>query len=206
MPAIIKHIKGQSVGAHLFYIMGSSGSGKDTLLRQFRERMADLPCLVAHRYITRKPEIAGENHIWVPEQEFEKRVMLGAFAMYWEANGEHYGIGKEIDHWLELGINVLVNGSREYFEQAQQLYGTRLVPVLLQVAPGILKQRLILRGRETPEEIEARLERDRQISGGFASKVIQINNDEQPELATDALLAIVRQFTAKTGNAAAKAG
>lgn len=183
------------MGARLFYIMGSSGSGKDTLLKMVRERMDHLPCLIAHRYITRKPETEGENHIWVPEAEFEKRVQMGAFAMHWEANGERYGIGKEIDHWLELGINVLVNGSREYFGEARRFYGARLVPVLLQVDPEKLVQRLEKRGRETLAEIEARMERDRIISRQYPSDVIRIDNNCQPEVAADELLELIRRLS-----------
>jgi len=186
------------MGARLFYIMGSSGSGKDTLLKMVRERMDHLPCLVAHRYITRKPELEGENHIWVPETEFEKRVKMGAFAMHWEANGERYGIGKEIDQWLALGINVLVNGSREYLREAQGLYGVRLVPVLLQVAPEKLKQRLEKRGRESLSEIEARMARDRLISQQFPADVIRIDNNDQPELAVDELLPLIRRLSERT--------
>ena len=41
-------------GARLIYLMGASGSGKDTLLRLLRAQLrADEPVIVAHRYITR---------------------------------------------------------------------------------------------------------------------------------------------------------
>ena len=41
-------------GHGLFYLMGPSGSGKDSLLRALRERLGtDHRIVIAHRYITR---------------------------------------------------------------------------------------------------------------------------------------------------------
>ncbi|MDX5297933.1 MAG: phosphonate metabolism protein/1,5-bisphosphokinase (PRPP-forming) PhnN, partial [Gammaproteobacteria bacterium] len=100
------------MNARLFYLMGPSGAGKDALLRHCRQRLMDIPCLVAHRYITRPPELEGENHIWLPDSEFDARARLGAFAMHWQAHGHRYGIGQEVNHWLDAGTHVLVNGSR----------------------------------------------------------------------------------------------
>src|SRR5690554_7637808 len=104
--------------------MGSSGAGKDSLLKLCLDRLQDQPVLVAHRYITRLPEQEGENHIWLPAAEFRKRRALDLFALCWSANGLDYGIGCEIDLWLARGHHVLVNGSRAFL--AQDRKSTRL--------------------------------------------------------------------------------
>jgi len=54
---------------------------------------------------------------------------------------------------------VLVNGSREYLHEARKRYPD-LLAVLLQVEPEVLRARLLERGRETPDDIEARLMRN----------------------------------------------
>lgn len=72
----------------LFYVVGASGSGKDSLLRYGRERLAGDPGVVfAHRYITRPVELHGENHVALAEPEFDARLKAGLFAMHWDSHG-----------------------------------------------------------------------------------------------------------------------
>jgi ribose 1,5-bisphosphokinase len=117
----------------------------------------------AHRYITRVPEAEGENHVALSREEFLRRLEKGLFAMHWRSHGCYYGIGIEIDHWLSKGCQVLVNGSRSYLPEAQQRYPDLKV-ILIEVSLDVLKRRLEARGRETPEQIQARLERNNQIN------------------------------------------
>lgn len=53
----------------LIWLMGPSGSGKDSLLSALRQREHS-QLLVAHRYITRDANAGSENHIALSEQEF----------------------------------------------------------------------------------------------------------------------------------------
>ncbi|GAA3968143.1 ribose 1,5-bisphosphokinase [Allohahella marinimesophila] len=175
----------------LFYLMGASGSGKDSLLRLVRERLNGLPCLTAHRYITRPPELRGENHVWLAPDEFQARKALGAFAMSWEANGYWYGIGQEIDHWLASGSHVLVNGSRAYAEDARKQYGDRLIPLVLDVAPEILKARLLDRGRESIADIERRVARAASMKGSIPPGTILIDNNQDIDTAVRQLLDLI---------------
>ncbi|WP_157678643.1 ribose 1,5-bisphosphokinase [Oleiphilus messinensis] len=178
--------------AKLFYMMGPSGSGKDSILKACREH-AELrdDCFVAHRYITRKPEVMGENHIWLSSREFQWRVLREAFAMYWQANGYYYGIGAEIDHWMGKGINVIVNGSRDFLEKAQSLYPNQLVPIYLSVSQSRLRERLLKRGRESSAEIEARLRRAEWLEKSLTSDVNVIDNNRTLDDSVDQFLQIV---------------
>lgn len=143
----------------LFYVIGASGSGKDSLMRYARERLAAAPdVLFAHRYITRPVELDGENHVALSESEFEARVAGNLFAMHWDSHGLRYGIGREINLWLAKGCNVVMNGSREYLAEAQRRY-PNLVAVLVMVSPDVLAARLRTRGRESEQQIASRLER-----------------------------------------------
>ena len=56
----------------LIWLMGPSGSGKDSLLAEFRLR-EQTQLLVAHRYITRDASAGSENHIALSEREFFSR-------------------------------------------------------------------------------------------------------------------------------------
>ena len=147
--------------ARLIYIMGPSGSGKDSLMAEARLRLpAEAPVVFAHRYITRPADAGGENHVALSRDEFELRLSRGLFALSWESHGFAYGIGREIDIWMEAGLSVVVNGSREALSRFVMAY-PELLPVLVDVPEEILRQRLGARGREDAGEIKARLVRAR---------------------------------------------
>lgn len=143
----------------LIYLMGPSGSGKDSLIEAAREPLLAAGCEVARRVITRSAESVGEDAVGVTPAEFQRLREEGSFALYWSANGLDYGIPARIDQWLEDGRNVLVNGSRAHLPIASERY-PELLPILLTVETGVLRKRLLRRGRETREEIEARLRRN----------------------------------------------
>ncbi|QGY39198.1 phosphonate metabolism protein/1,5-bisphosphokinase (PRPP-forming) PhnN [Pseudodesulfovibrio cashew] len=142
----------------LIYVIGPSGSGKDSVMADARDRLAGSGALFAHRYITRPASAGGENHVHLSEAEFQARLDNGLFALHWDSHGWRYGIGSEIGLWLSRGLPVVVNGSRAYLGEAVGRY-PKLLPVLVEVDPDILRQRLLARGRETPVEIERRLAR-----------------------------------------------
>lgn len=173
----------------LFYVMGPSGSGKDSLMTYARAQLAGNSKVVfAHRYITRAANAGGENHVALTEQEFESRLLAGLFAMHWNSHGCHYGIGKEINMWLAKGCNVVMNGSREHLQYAREDY-PELQPVWIEVSPGVLAGRLRARKRETEDEIQARLLRAaayRATPGGLI-----IRNDGALEVAGEQLVHLI---------------
>ena len=145
----------------LIYIMGPSGCGKDSLMAEARLRLPpEAPVVFAHRYITRPSDMGGENHVALSRAEFQLRLTRGLFALSWESHGFAYGIGREIDNWMQAGLSVVVNGSREALSRALAVY-PELLPVLVDVPEEILRQRLGARGREDAGGIEARLARAR---------------------------------------------
>ncbi|MCU4335461.1 phosphonate metabolism protein/1,5-bisphosphokinase (PRPP-forming) PhnN [Acinetobacter pittii] len=149
--------------AHVFYLMGPSGSGKDALIQWAKQHFAAEAKLVfAHRYITRPIDL-NENHIALTETEFLTRQNAGLFALSWQSHQLHYGIGIEIDTWLAQGHHVLINGSRAHLAEAKQHYAN-LVPILIDVDTEILAKRLHARGRESMEQIEQRLARNAQLN------------------------------------------
>lgn len=136
----------------LIWLMGPSGSGKDSLLAELRLR-EQTQLLVAHRYITRDASAGSENHIALSEREFFTRAGQNLLALSWHANGLYYGVGIEIDLWLHAGFDVVVNGSRAHLPQARARYQSALLPVCLQVSPEILRQRLKNRAVKTPVKL-----------------------------------------------------
>ena len=79
----------------LIWLMGASGSGKDSLLTELRQR-EQTQLLVAHRYITRAASAGSENHIALSEQEFFTRAGQNLLALSWHANGLYYGVASRL--------------------------------------------------------------------------------------------------------------
>ncbi|WP_087689854.1 phosphonate metabolism protein/1,5-bisphosphokinase (PRPP-forming) PhnN [Pandoraea sp. PE-S2R-1] len=184
--------------ARLFYVMGASGAGKDSLLAYARERIggqpaAAAPVMFAHRYITRPPTADGENHVALSSAEFTQRHALGCFALDWESHGCRYGIGVEIDTWLAAGASVVMNGSRAFLERAVQRYGERLSLVEVQVDAQVRAQRLASRGRESGEALDQRVAHRVQWTPPDGIPLAVIANNGTLAEAGDALVAVLTQ-------------
>ena len=178
----------------LIYLVGASGSGKDSLLAHARSRLcAQQEVIFAHRYITRAASAGGENHIALSKVEFEMRRQAGLMAMHWESHGYCYGVGIEINHWLAKGMTVVVNGSREYLPAATEMY-PELRPIWIEVDPETLRARLEARGRESPEEISARLARGTSPQPSNRSGDV-IRNDSALTMAGEALVDVIRRHS-----------
>ncbi|MDF3837194.1 phosphonate metabolism protein/1,5-bisphosphokinase (PRPP-forming) PhnN [Cupriavidus basilensis] len=182
-----------AAGNGLIYLMGPSGSGKDSLLRVLRDRLGGNDrVLVAQRYITR-PSSADEASVAITPAEFEHRAAQGGFALHWRSHGLHYGIGTELDDWLAQGCCVVVNGSREHLARAHARYPA-LHAVQVSVRPQVLGQRLRLRGREDEQAIVRRLQRAGEpfaVPAGCRLSVI--DNSGALEDAANALLRLTHQ-------------
>lgn len=176
----------------LIYLVGPSGSGKDSLLEYARSnRQAGDEFLTAHRYITRPWEAGGENHVSLSRSEFDLMLDRGCFALHWDSHGNGYGVGREIELWMDLGLTVVMNGSRAHLEQAAQRYED-LVPVLIRVDEEVLLERLRQRGRESLEEIRDRLERSRRLEVSHP-RLRTVDNSGNLRRAGQELLRIIRR-------------
>lgn len=174
----------------LIFLMGPSGSGKDSLLLAAAVPLAGRDCKIARRVITRSAEAKGEDAHPVTQDEFERMEQAGTFAMSWRANGLSYGIPREIDAWLAAGHDVLVNGSRKYLPKARERY-PELLAVLLRVSPEVLRARLLARGRETLPQIEARLARNEHFADGLPGPLFELDNSVSLDTTVRNLLALL---------------
>jgi ribose 1,5-bisphosphokinase len=110
------------------------------------------------RVITRDGDAGGEDHLAVSEAGFASMEQAGAFAVWWEAHGLKYGIPAEVSVALSRGHLVVANGSRSALHRFQAVF-PRLKVVNVTARPEVLAGRLEARGRETHEDIMARLAR-----------------------------------------------
>lgn len=178
----------------LIYLMGPSGSGKDSLIDAARQQLQARGCEVIRRVITRSAEAVGEDALSVSREGFQLLKKEGAFALNWQANGLDYGIPVQLNHWLNAGRHVVVNGSRAYLNQARKHY-PHLLAIMLRVDTAVLRQRLLARGRETSEEISARLKRNDLFISSVGSLEAQhvhvLDNSAALEVGVQRLLALI---------------
>ena len=168
----------------IFAVVGPSGAGKDTLLAG---AVAASPGLHwARRVVTRPSEAGGEPFEGVDAETFARRLAAGDFALHWKAHGLCYGI----PHVELRGERVVFNGSRQAIGAAMdRLPGLRVVRI---TAPSkVLAERLAARGRESREDIEARLARaSYDLPEGV--DVVDVVNDATPEIGVARLLAALQ--------------
>ena len=177
----------------LIYLIGPSGSGKDSLLQAARPALEAQGCHIVRRVITRSAEAVGEEAQAVSPEQFDGMEAAGAFAMSWRANGLAYGIPAQINEWLAAGEDVLVNGSRAYLPEARRRYPTMLA-ILLTVDLAVLRQRLLARGRESLAEIDARLARNGQFLPEASDLALhRLDNSSHLERTVAALLDLIAQ-------------
>jgi ribose 1,5-bisphosphokinase len=173
----------------LVYVMGPSGVGKDSVLGWLKAQAPAAPVVhFARRTVTRPVNAGGEAHEALSVEAFEQQVRAGAFALHWQANGLCYGVRHGQLAPLRQGHNVLVNGSRGHLPQALRAYPDMTV-VHITARPDTVRRRLQERGRETADEVEARLQRALSFSAPQGAH--RIANDGPLQDAGEALLHIL---------------
>jgi ribose 1,5-bisphosphokinase len=143
---------------HLFFVVGDSGSGKDSIMKYAAEKYpGPAKVKIAHRAITRPPSPETEDFESVSHIKFYLERLLGRFTFLWKSYDKWYGIRKsEVEPWLAQGNHMLANVSRQILFKVK--YPQSHI-IQIYVPLEILKARLERRGREGSEEIKKRLKR-----------------------------------------------
>ncbi len=140
------------------------------------------------REITRPTDAGGEDHLAVSMAEFSARRDGGAYALAWEAHGLGYGIPADVALDVVAGRVVVVNISRGSIAEAAAQFPTMVLEI---TAPAeVLAARLAGRGRESADDIAARLRRAVALPAGVP--VVRVVNDGTPEDGAALVVAALR--------------
>jgi guanylate kinase len=144
----------------VFVITGPSGVGKGTLIRTLLERVPELELAVSATTRAPRPgEEDGTHYHFLDDVEFDRRVVEGDFLEHAEYSGRRYGtLRSELDKRTAEGASVVLEIE---VQGARQVADTMPDAVRIFIAPPseeTLRTRLIGRGTDTPEQIEARLQ------------------------------------------------
>jgi guanylate kinase len=145
--------------AGVFVITGPSGVGKGTLIRTLLGRLPELQLAVSAT--TRRPrpgEADGVDYHFLTDEEFERRVAAGDFVEHASYSGRRYGtLRDELERRTRAGTPVVLEIE---VQGARQIAQTMPEAVRIFIAPpseAALRERLIGRGTDDPEQVEARL-------------------------------------------------
>ena len=177
----------------VFVITGPSGVGKGTLIRNLLERMPELELAVSAT--TRDPRPGEENGVhyhFLDDAEFDRRVTEGDFLEHADYSGRRYGtLRSELDKRTADGASVVLEIE---VQGARQVERTMPEAVRIFIAPPseeALRNRLVGRGTDDPEQVEARLRTAHEelaAQGEFPHVVVNDRLDD----AVEALEEVVR--------------
>ena len=145
--------------ARVFVITGPSGVGKGTLIRGLMQRLPQLQLSVSAT--TRAPragEQDGVDYHFLTAEEFERRVQAGDFVEHADYAGRSYGtLRSELEDRVRAGVPIVleieVQGARQVRSSVPDAVQVFIAPPSLDV----LRERLIGRDTDHPEEVERRL-------------------------------------------------
>ncbi len=153
----------------LVLVVGPSGAGKDTLLNGARAACAYDPAVVFPRRVVTRPKSDAEDHDSIDATAFERAAGDGAYALWWRAHGNGYGIPASIDRDIRAGRTVVCNVSRTVIDSARQRYG--FVTVVEITAPEqVLQSRLASRQRSSDGDVAQRMERSAEVERLYCSR------------------------------------
>jgi guanylate kinase len=177
----------------VFVITGPSGVGKGTLIKLLRERVPELELSVSATTRDPRPgEEDGVDYHFLSDAEFDRRVADGAFVEHAGYSGRRYGtLRSELERRTAAGHPVVLEIE---LQGARQVRRTLPEAVQIFIAPPsaeALRTRLIGRGTEPPEQVEARLRvADEELGAEdeFAHRVV----NDRLEDAVERLVGLVR--------------
>jgi guanylate kinase len=143
----------------LFVLSGPSGTGKGTVCKKLLESECELFLSVsATTRSCREGEVEGETYYYVLKEEFESMIEKGDMLEYTVYNGNYYGTPKKaVEDILNRGEDVLLEIEPNGALDVKRIFPEAVLIFLVPPSMAELKNRLLTRGRESVDEIEARI-------------------------------------------------
>jgi guanylate kinase len=142
----------------LFVVSSPSGGGKGTLVQRVLS-VRNLSYSVS--YTTRAPrngEVEGREYFFVTPEEFEAMRAAGEFLEWAHVHGKLYGTSRhQVSRALLEGRDIILEVDVQGAASVHELVRDSVSIFILPPSREILRQRLVARGTDSPEELELRL-------------------------------------------------
>ena len=176
-PGTVSHATSRGT---LFVVSSPSGGGKGTIIRHVLEDVGNLSYSVS--YTTRAPrqgEIDGREYFFVSRETFEEMVAAGEFLEWACVHGNFYGTSKQqILEETGAGADIILELDVQGAASVRQLLMDSVSVFILPPSYEVLRQRLITRGTDSPEELEVRLRNAPEELKQYSAFDYVIINDE----------------------------
>ena len=164
----------------LFVVSSPSGGGKGTIIRHVLEVVPNLSYSVS--FTTRAPrhgEVDGREYFFVSREVFEDMVAAGEFLESACVHGNLYGTAKrQVREETAAGVDIVLEVDVQGAASVQQLPLDSVSIFILPPSFEVLRERLIARGTDTPEELEVRLRNAPEELRQYSTFDYVIINDE----------------------------
>jgi guanylate kinase len=182
-------------GPLMIVISGPSGVGKDTVIQGLKERDARLHFVVTAT--TREPrfnEVNGVDYFFLSKDEFAEMIEQDKFLEYAVVYNDFKGIPKEqVRLALESGQDVVMRVDVQGAATLREIYPDVLLIFLTVRDEEELKNRLIQRKKDKPEEIKLRIATARQELKRIKEfDYMVVNREDRLDETVETILAIIR--------------
>jgi len=186
MSSRVKELETPSTASHaasrgtLFVVSSPSGGGKGTIIRHVLAVAKNLRYSVS--YTTRAPrlgEVDGREYFFVNRETFEGMVAAGEFLEWACVHGNLYGTSKDqVIEETAAGSDLILEVDVQGAASVRQLLMDSVSIFILPPSYDVLRQRLITRGTDSPEELELRLRNAPEELKQYSAFDYVIINDE----------------------------
>jgi guanylate kinase len=137
-----------------------SGTGKTTTCNRLREKLPDLKVSISHTTRTiRDGEKDGVDYIFIPQEEFEKKIKENEFLEWARVHSFYYGTSfKSIDLTLKGGHNTLLELDVQGVETLREMKYQGIYILILPPSIKEMEARLKKRGTDSEDSIRQRVE------------------------------------------------
>jgi guanylate kinase len=164
----------------LSVVSGFSGAGKGTIVEALRNRYENYALSVS--VTTRDPrpgETEGKSYLFRSVQEFEQMIEEDALLEHAKYVDNYYGTPRSyVEQQLASGKDVILEIEIQGALQVKEKLPEALLIFVTPPSIEVLKERLIGRGTETAEVIEARLCRASEEAEGMENYDYLLVNDD----------------------------
>ncbi len=164
----------------LFVVSSPSGGGKGTIIRHVLDVVENLSYSVS--FTTRAPrqsEVDGREYFFVSRETFDEMVAAGEFLEWACVHGNFYGTARrQVAEEIASGVDIVLEVDVQGAASVRKLLMDSVSIFILPPSYEVLRERLITRGTDSPEQLAVRLRNAPEELRQYSTFDYVIFNDE----------------------------